>query len=162
MSKRKKAVVVVQAPDAFPDFSHFDPTGSKQRKSFYIMSHNKDTRLHFDFDTSVREVHELGSSQFTGKLKRELEADQFRALVGREKKKEKVPVKIVRGIKKAAAKRVARQEKEAKESGLVTAKTGKTKLKKKFSEQNRRDSRLHGPAPTTGFMSKGVLRVSKK
>jgi hypothetical protein len=162
MSKRKAPVLVVRAPDAFPDFSKFDSAGSKQRKIDRNPTTNKTSRLQIDFDMAVKEIHQLGSTQFTGKLKKQHEADQFRALVGREKQKEKVPVKIVRGIKKAAAKREAKQLQEVKESGLVTAGTGKKKLKRKFSEQNRRDTRLHGPAPSAGFMSKGILRVSKK
>lgn len=162
MPKRKAPVVVVTAPDAFPDFSKFDPAGTKQRKNDRNPTSNAPSRLQLDFETTVREIHQLGSTQFTGKLKKQHEAEQFRALVGRGKKKEKVPVKIVRGIKKAAAKREAKQLQEARDSGLVTVNTGKKKSKKKFSEQNRRDTRLHGPAPTAGFMSKGILRVSKK
>ena len=162
MPKRKAPVVVVTAPNAFPDFSKFDPAGSKQRKMDRNPTSNTSSRLQLDFDMTVKEIHQLGSSQFTGKLKKQHDAEKFRALVGREKQKEKVPVKIVRGIKKAAAKREAKQLQEAKESGLVTVNTGKKKLKKKFSEQNRRDTKLHGPAPSAGFMSKGILRVSKK
>ena len=158
--KNRKPVVVVSPPSAFPDFSSF---GSSKLKKSDSSSKKKsmDKRIELDFDAAKEEIHKLGSTQFTGKQKKEFEAEQYKMLTGRDKKKQKVPVKIVRGIKKAAAKREARMMKEMKDAGVVTAIKKGTK-KKNYSEQNRRDTRLHGPAPNAGFMSKGMLRVRKR
>ena len=163
MSKkeRKPVVVVVStAASAFPDFSEFG--GLTKKNDFTRKSkRKKGIGIDLDFDDTVREIHKLGSTQFIGKQKKEYEAEQYKKLTGREKKKQKVPVKIVRGIKKAAAKRDARNMKEMKEAGVVTA-VKNTSQKKSYSEKNRRDSRIHGPSPSAGYMSKGIMRVVKK
>ncbi len=167
MSKKnkRKPVVVVSAPSAFPDFSSFDNGMMRSIKSKKKAASKEESSkyrgVEIEFDDTVKEIHQLGSTQFTGKQRKQFQAEQYKLLTGREKKKQKVPVKIVRGIKKAAAKREVRLVKEMKESGVVTAvkKEGK---KKTFSEKNRRDTRIHGPAPSAGFMSKGMLRVKRK
>jgi hypothetical protein len=109
----------------------------------------------------VREVHKLGSTQLVGKQKKLFDAQQYTALKGREKKKQKVPLKIVREIKKAGGRRAAKHLKEMKDSGVVSSDV-KRKKKKTFSEQNRRNLKIHGPAPSNGFMSNGILRIKKK
>jgi hypothetical protein len=162
---KRQPVVVVSAPSAFPDFSSFDTAGTRslkaKKREVGLEASSAKKGIQIDFDDTVREIHQLGSTQFTGKQKKQFEAEQYKALTGREKKKQKVPVKIVRGIKKAAAKREANMLKQLKESGVVTA-AKSAKEKKSYSEKNRRDSRIHGPAPSAGFMSKGMLRVKRK
>ena len=155
----RKPVMVVSAPSAFPDFSLFD-TGPRTTKTINKSNRSKKDGIEIDFDDTVKEIHQLGSSQFTGKQKKQYDAERYKALTGREKKKQKVPIKIVREIKKAASRREVRHTKELKESGVVTA-TKYAGKKKTYSEKNRRDSRIHGPAPSAGFMSKGMLRVKK-
>ena len=177
MSKRKARapVTVVAAPSAFPDFSSFSSTSSSKKNtktsSKYESSGSSSTSniktasrqgIDIDFDEAVQEIRHLGSSQFTGKDKRLYEAEQYKALTGREKKMHKIPVKIARGMKKKAAMREKRREEEARESGLVTASTNKKKEKRGFSEQKRRDARIHGPAPDIGYTKKGVLSVRKE
>jgi len=155
---RKPVQVVVSAASAFPDFSEFD-TGKPKRKELPQKS-SKKKGIDVDLDDAAREIHQLGSTQFVGKQKKEYDAEKYLKLTGREKKKQKVPVKIVRGIKKAAVKRETRIGKEMKDAGIVIA-VKKAGRKKTFSEKNRRDTRIHGPAPSAGFMSKGMLRVKK-
>lgn len=153
----RNPVLVVSAPSPFPDFSNFrsNVPRSKEKKYDYHKKAND-----FDFNDAAREVHKLGSTRFTGKQRKEFNDDQYKSLTGREKKKHKVPIKIVRGIRQAAAKKEARIVTEMKEAGIVTA--SKSKLRRKtYSEHNRRNMRIHGPAPCSGFMSKGVLRVKK-
>ena len=159
----RKPVVVVSAPaSAFPDFSSFEtePRSIRPKKND-TSRESKNKGIQVDFDDTVKEIHQLGSTQFTGKQKKKFQAEQYKALTGRDKKKQKVPVKIVRGIKKAALKREAKLKKEMKDSGVVTA-AKKESQKKSYSEKNRRDTRIHGPAPSAGFMSKGMLRLKKK
>ena len=47
-------------------------------------------------------------------------------------------------------------------AGSVVTAVKNTSQKKSYSEKNRRDSRIHGPSPSAGFMSKGIIRVVKK
>ena len=47
-------------------------------------------------------------------------------------------------------------------AGSVVTAVKNTSQKKSYSEKNRRDSRIHGPSPSAGFMSKGIMRVVKK
>ncbi len=184
-------VTVVAAASAFPDFSSFSSFKSSTKKSTkkdntnnnnnnngasstsndfdFGSNNNNDSKsslykkgIEIDFNETVQEIRELGSSQFTGKQKRQYEAEQYKALTGREKKMHKVPIKIVRGIKKKAAMREKRREEEARESGLVTASTMKKKEKRGYSVQKRRDTMIHGPAPDIGYTKKGVLSVRKE
>mmetsp|Transcript_14079 Transcript_14079/g.21390 ORF Transcript_14079/g.21390 Transcript_14079/m.21390 type:complete len:198 (+) Transcript_14079:150-743(+) len=123
---------------------------------------NSKIGIDIDFDETVKEIKTLGSTQFTGKQKRKYEKEQYEELTGRTKKKQKVPLNIVRGIKKKAAIRERRLEQENKDAGIVTATTNKKKTKRGYSEQNRRDNRVHGPAPTIGFTKKGILSVRRE
>ncbi len=174
-NKKRKPVVVVSTPSAFPDFTSFGTSDGKPAKrkkdtsnSNVNSNRNGDSTgtskrklgVEIDFDDAIREVHKLGSTQFTGKQKKEYEAEAYKALTGREKKKQKVPMKIVRGIKKAAAKREKRVEIENKEAGIVTA-VKRGKVKKSYSETNRRNRDIHGPAPDIGFMKGGKYNASK-
>lgn len=156
-NRTRNPVLVVSVPSEFPDFSEFGSSVPRNKEKKY--RYNK-KESDFDFNEAAHEVHKLGSKQFAGKQKREFDEEQYKAFTGKEKKKQKVPIKIVRGIKQAAAKKEAKLVTEMKEAGIVTA--TKRKLKKKtYSEKNRRNMRIHGPVPTAGFMSKGVLRVKK-
>mmetsp|Transcript_3925 Transcript_3925/g.5123 ORF Transcript_3925/g.5123 Transcript_3925/m.5123 type:complete len:179 (+) Transcript_3925:114-650(+) len=175
MKKKSKAVKVVVAPSAFPDFSSFSSSSNsttfgtssvsrKTSRNHSSVNDNTKTKrkgIDIDFDETAREIYALGSSQFTGKQKRRYQEEQYNELTGREKKKQKVPLKIVRGIKNAAAKRGKRISQEEKDAGIITATNGKGKKKKAYSEQNRRDTRIHGPSPNIGFTKKGVLSVTK-
>jgi hypothetical protein len=162
----KRAVTVITAPSSsFPDFSTFSSYTNNQNKTKKDKSHHgtkTNNGIEIDFDSTVKEIRTLGSSQFTGKQKRKYEAEQYKTLTGREKKQHKVPLKIVRGIKKKAAIREKRIEEMNKEAGVVTAMTNQRKRNvKSYSEQNRKDSRIHGPAPSIGFTRNGVLSVRK-
>mmetsp|Transcript_21065 Transcript_21065/g.25037 ORF Transcript_21065/g.25037 Transcript_21065/m.25037 type:complete len:174 (-) Transcript_21065:37-558(-) len=165
----KKTVKVVVAPtSSFPDFSQFDSSSTQRGSNRRTQNnYNDDTRTkkkkgsYLDFDETVREVYELGSTKFAGKQKRDYENEQYTTLTGRQRKKQKIPVKIVRGIKKAAAVRETRVEKETKEAGIVTANKRGGTTKKRFSEKVRKASQLHGPAPSIGYLKKGVLTVKR-
>ena len=58
-----------------------------------------------DMDEAIREVHALGSTGFAGKQARKHKEAQYKALTGRDMKRQKVPLPIVRGIKKKRAER---------------------------------------------------------
>ena len=167
--KSRAPVTVVAAPlSSFPDFSGFTSysrvSNSRKKKDDDRINSNTTARpgIEIDFEEAVQEIRTLGSTQFTGKKKRKYQDEQYKLLTGREKKKHKVPQKIVRGIKKKAAIREKRIEEENKDSGVVTASTNKKKEKRGYNEQKRKDSRIHGPAPTIGFTKRGVLSVRKE
>ena len=187
--KSRGPVTVVAAPSSFPDFSSFSSFGSNNNNSNNSSSRKNKGRngrnfkndrnnenendndngndktkrgIEIDFDETVKEIRTLGSTQFTGKQKRKYEKEQYEAFTGRTKKKQKVPLKIVRGIKKKAAERAERIERENRDAGIITANTNKKKTKRGYSEQNRKDSRIHGPAPSIGFTKGGILSVRKE
>ena len=164
--RRKKPVEVVVAPSSFPVSLSVDSDKPNSKSGSVSNNANITTEtsrkgIDIDFNETAREIHQLGSTQFIGKQKRQYEDEQYRALTGRDRKKQKVPVKIVRGLKKAAAKREERLKQELKESGVVTAKNREnTSFGKKYNKQNRKDINNHGPAPNIGFTKKGVYHVS--
>lgn len=186
MNKEKKTVTIISAPSSFPDFSTF--TGSnctkthhtsnvrrsniisdqEKRKNLLSKSdENASRRVDFIFDDAIKEVHELGSAQFKGKQKRSYDEETYRNLTGREKKKKHIPVKIVRGIKRAAYLREKKLQAELKKSGVVTAVNRSDPSftkggKKPHNSKNRRESQLFGPSPDVGFMRKGALLVSRR
>mmetsp|Transcript_33217 Transcript_33217/g.49506 ORF Transcript_33217/g.49506 Transcript_33217/m.49506 type:complete len:206 (-) Transcript_33217:48-665(-) len=176
--KKRKAVEVVVCPSAFPDFQSIgssykrkerrrndddgDDPHSKRKKSLLI-----------DINETAQEVHALGSSAFTGKLKRAHKEEEYKQLTGRSMKKQKMPIAMVAGLRKAAKKRADREEQEAREAGIITTTSKKKKRTNQFNDssvrlkgfnaegrrQEYKNSRVHGPAPSVGFMKGGVLRV---
>jgi len=74
-------------------------------------------------------------------------------------KRQKVPRNILAGMIRKQGERSDKADKIARDAGIVQAK--KKKVKKSFSEQNRRDNRISGPSPSIGFMRGGVLSVKK-
>eukprot|EP00559_Dactyliosolen_fragilissimus_P005684 CAMPEP_0184855606 /NCGR_PEP_ID=MMETSP0580-20130426/796_1 /TAXON_ID=1118495 /ORGANISM="Dactyliosolen fragilissimus" /LENGTH=179 /DNA_ID=CAMNT_0027350159 /DNA_START=32 /DNA_END=571 /DNA_ORIENTATION=+ len=170
--RKRKDVTVVVAPSIFPDLSAYRDANlrnaSCQRASVTkekVISLTMTSRSELNFDQAAKQIHDLGSMQLKGKDKSRYEAETYKALTGREKKKQKIPIKIQRGIKKKALEREARKQKHARESGIVLASTknddGRWKGNKSYSEKSRKDAKLHGPSPSIGFTKKGIFRISK-
>lgn len=119
-----------------------------------------------DWNVTVSEVRSLASTAFVGQQKRDFEAEAYMKLTGRKPRQQNVPMQIRRGIQRKAAQREAQQLQEARAAGIVLP----TKSKKQ-TKQNRDNnfkkkqidstSRLHGPAPSIGFVKKGVYRVNR-
>ncbi|CAB9516064.1 expressed unknown protein [Seminavis robusta] len=157
-SKRKRREVqVVSCPADFPvsarkaaEKLNTPPTSDPSDNN----NHNR--RKLLDWNDTAHEIRSLGATAFVGQDKRSFDDEQYEFLTGRKRKKHAVPLPIVRGIKKAAAKRTARQLQEARDSGTVLPKSMTKKNKK---EQSDKTAQIHGPAPSVGFMMKGVLKV---
>mmetsp|Transcript_18945 Transcript_18945/g.52634 ORF Transcript_18945/g.52634 Transcript_18945/m.52634 type:complete len:196 (-) Transcript_18945:1548-2135(-) len=163
----KREVQVVQCPTGFPPFrtgaKHTKATGSNQRP---LADDEQDrdrpsTKAKFlDWNETAKEIRDYGATAFERKQKRAYEDEEYFKLTGRQKKKTKVPLPIVRGIRKKAAEREARQIREAREAGIVvpskSRKAGKDDVR---SSASNKINRHYGPAPSVGFMKKGVLRV---
>ena len=109
---------------------------------------------------TAHEIHALGAQGFQGKQKKQHEADEYERLTGMKKKQQKVPLPIVRGIKKMAARRQDRLIEEARAAGLVLPNTGKRNKRNK--KERDRTSDIHGPAPSIGFVNKGVFKYKDR
>lgn len=159
--KKKREVQVVKAPTAFP-ISSTAKNSERQRSREHDLEHQdkktgsgRPSKL-LDWHDTAKEIRAYGAKAFVGKQKTDYEDEQYFALTGRHKKKPKTPLPILRGIKKAAAKREAKERQEAREAGIVIPKA-KQETKKSSSTY-----RLYGPAPNIGFMKGGVFRAQKK
>mmetsp|Transcript_2747 Transcript_2747/g.4143 ORF Transcript_2747/g.4143 Transcript_2747/m.4143 type:complete len:185 (-) Transcript_2747:143-697(-) len=163
--KASNDVMVIQCPSGFPSLGGMNSTpslGSKNKsnteRNRYSSSHGKRGRSkdkHLDWSQTARDIHSFGAAAFQGKQKREYENEQYEMLTGRKKKHHKVPVKIVRGIKKKQAAREKRELEIARESGLIIPSSRKKKQERQLPKN------IHGPAPSIGFLKKGVFRVKK-
>lgn len=109
-----------------------------------------------DWHDTAKEIRAYGATAFVGKQKRNYEDEEYYKLTGRHKKKPQTPLPILRGIKKAAAKREAKEREEARQAGIIVPKA------KKETEKSSSTYRSYGPAPNIGFMKGGVFRVQKK
>jgi len=75
-----------------------------------------------DFKDVFKSVQSLGASSFTGKDKKIWEMKQLNALGANLRHKEKMPLKMWMGVKKAREEREARKEAEEKAAGIITGK----------------------------------------
>ena len=160
--KAKREIQVVSCPSAFPisdkkskpnrKRARDDPTNKKSKRK-----HQESTANLLDWHETTKEIRAYGATAFVGKQKRDFQDEQYFQLTGRHQKKQKVPLPIVRGIRKAAAKRNAKLREEAQKAGVVLPKSSQKEEKKKQQDSTYRS---HGPAPSIGFMKHGVFRVS--
>ena len=181
--RQRKEVQVVMCPSAFPDFRSIDGSTRRSANSSSsggaaaVRRGGRDGKSSasaaaggnvIDMDEAIREVHALGSTGFAGKQARKHKEAQYKALTGRDMKRQKVPLPIVRGIKKKRAEREARAEAEEREAGVITSTNSKKdrdrKKAKAYSQERRKSDSMrtaYGPSPDVGFMKGGVLRVKR-
>jgi serine/threonine-protein kinase RIO1 len=112
-----------------------------------------------DWHETAKEVRNYGAKAFEGERKRNFKDEQYQLLTGHAPKKQRVPLPIVRGIRKAAAKREKKQLEEAREAGIILPKPRSNKSKSKAAD---RTSQLFGPAPSIGAVRKGMLKLKGK
>jgi Domain of unknown function (DUF4602) len=118
-----------------------------------------------DWNETAQEIRALAATAFVKKQKRSYQDEQYKMLTGRERKKPSCPLPLVRAARKKAAAKQARESKEAQEAGIVLPTSMSRKKKEEEKERYRRErdpSRIHGPAPSIGFMKKGVLHMKEK
>ena len=176
--RQRKEVQVVMCPSAFPDFRSIDGSTRRSANSSSsggaaaaatVRRGGRDGKSsEIDMEEAIREVHALGSTGFAGKQARKHKEAQYKALTGRDMKRQKVPLPIVRGIKKKRAEREARAEAEQREAGVITSTNSKKdrdrKKAKAYSQERRKSDSMrtaYGPSPDVGFMRGGVLRVKR-
>ena len=158
--KRKREVQVVVCPSAFPDFTQVGGSTSRrreqQRNGGKKVDNNrdresgKDKALELDVQETIREVHKFGAEGFTGTQKKTHQNAEYERLTGRVAKRQKIPTKILVGMRQKAMKREERQKQELKESGVVSHHTngsssqGSSKKKKKRDKKPSEDERAGG------------------
>ncbi|KAL3801042.1 hypothetical protein HJC23_002335 [Cyclotella cryptica] len=205
-SKRKREVQVVVCPSAFPDFTTVGGSTSRQRERQRNNGHNdravssssKSTHStmaqkgpELDVQETIREVHKFGAMGFTGSQAKQHQASEYERITGRSQKRQKIPTKMLVGMRKKAMKREERQKEELKESGVVSHHSsggggGGNKKKKRKGEKDEKvagpgvvrgvfgsnkarnkgdrrkmSAKSFGPAPSVGFMTKGMLKVKQ-
>eukprot|EP00934_Nitzschia_sp_Nitz4_P004217 Nitzschia sp. Nitz4//scaffold78_size91513//84280//84837//NITZ4_004941-RA/size91513-processed-gene-0.97-mRNA-1//-1//CDS//3329558166//4207//frame0 len=166
-SKPKKEVVVVSCPSGFPiskaSLSRKRPRDAQTSATATATttpskptpSSHKSKLL--DWQEVTQEIRKYGATAFEGKQKKNYQEEEYFKLTGRQKKKEKMPLPMMRGLKKAAAKRDAKVREEARQAGVILPKSDAASNAKAKS----RDAtyRSYGPAPNIGFMKDGIYRA---
>ncbi|KAL3761902.1 hypothetical protein ACHAW5_006131 [Stephanodiscus triporus] len=173
-TKRERGgeVEVVVCPSAFPDFTtvggstsrrrersrrELDVAGERLRRRQRSADDGKGDRPELDVQETIREVHKFGAGGFTGARKRSHQNAEYEKLTGRTAKRQKIPTKILVGMRQKAMKREERQKREERESGVVghsttTTTTTTTKKKKKRDKRPSDDVRA-GAGPRGVFGS---------
>jgi hypothetical protein len=151
--KRRREVQVVTCPTDFPQDPRANSASARPRereRKEQRFDNNSKKETFLDWNDTAREVRTLGSQAFMGKEKREYRQEEYTRLTGRKEKQQRVPLPIQRGIKKKAAQRLERQREEARQAGIILPVAKKEKP---------RVNKDQGPAPSIGYMKKGVFRV---
>jgi hypothetical protein len=144
--KRRREVQVVTCPSDFPQDPRTTASRARPPERRNLSEQHEKKQKFLDWNETAREVRTLGSQAFMGKEKREYRQEEYARLTGRDEKQHRVPLPIQRGIKKKAAKRLEKQREEARQAPTV----------KKEKQRVKKD---HGPAPSVGYMKRGVLHV---
>ena len=166
-SKKKVEVKVVECPTDFPDWRKVSsgPVSSHRVRQEAASSRNELKRSaqktkDIDFFQASKEVRELGSTTFTGYQKKLNQERIYEEITGMKKKRDKIPVKLLRKKKTKLSRQTMTLEIEAREAGTVIA--TKKKADKKYSKEKRTSEKSHGPVPSIGFMSNGMYRVNSR
>jgi hypothetical protein len=161
--RQRREVKVVQCPSDFPTLSNaafpskkHDAPDPESKRLYELRQKRRREGKYLDWNDTSREIHKFGATAFEGKQKRDFQDEEYERLTGRKKKHQHVPLPIVRGIKKKRAEREQRRLDEAKAAGLVIPTAEKKKKKRD------RTSEIHGPAPSIGFLSRGMLKLKQK
>lgn len=101
-----------------------------------------------------RDVYELGSSGLSKRARRVVEAERVEAFCGTKVKAQKMPLKMLMGIRRAEAKRAAREAEERRAAGVVAPKERQDAVTRKATKRKRQ------PQPLIDDIRNGVLRVS--
>ena len=154
---------MVVCPSAFPDFTTVGGSTSRRREKLrtdndsrrnkkddgmrYNNKKNKDDGRPpaLDVQETIREVHKFGATGFTDKQQKKAHKnDEYEKLTGRTVKRQKIPTKILVGMRKKAMKREEREKREMRESGVVshtTSGTSSSLTKNKKKRDNKRDKK---------------------
>ena len=158
-TKRKRPVEVVQCGDPWMNSSIKYSKPKKTRQEEYANSRKKASQDRtFDMKESFREVVDFGSTKFAGWQRKQFESSKVAELGGREQKNQKMPLKMLVGIRAKRAKIAALIDSEAKAAGIVLAKSDRLAVSgnKKKGKRDQNDRGL-GEA----FVRGGTLNVPR-
>ncbi|VEU44904.1 unnamed protein product [Pseudo-nitzschia multistriata] len=155
--KQKREVKVVKCPSAFPISTKPKKRPRDEYKNRDEARGNSKKEKLIDLHDAAKEIRAYGATAFVGKQKRDYEDEKYYKLTGRHKKKNSCPLPLVRGLKRAAARRDAKAREEARQAGLIIPKKKDDSSRKSMTDT---EFQKFGPAPNIGFMKSGVYRVS--
>lgn len=155
--KRKRQVQVVVCPSAFPDFTTVGGSTSRRlQKERGIPPTGRDSTttatsgVELDVQQTIREIHKFGATGFQGTQKKTHDKAEYEWLTGRTQKRQKIPTKILVGMRQKALKREERQKKELKESGVVSHHQTNTKSSSSSSSAKARSKKRRDDEPKAG------------
>lgn len=170
--KRKREVQVVVCPSAFPDFATVGGSTSRRlQKERGIPPAARDystitptnSGVELDVQQTIREIHKFGATGFQGSQKKTHDKAEYEWLTGRTQKRQKVPTKILVGMRQKALKREERQKKELKESGVVSHHqvNNKSSSAKARNKKRREDEPKAGPGVVQGVFGSNSRKNKK-
>merc|ERR1712195_161483 len=115
-SKPKREVQVVTCPSPFPISTKPKkkrPRDDDNDKDYGSRKSKKDDTKLLDWHDTAKEIRAYGAQAFIGRQKKDYQDEQYYKLTGRHMKKPKCPLPLVRGLRRAAAKRDAKAKDEA-------------------------------------------------
>ena len=157
--KAKREVKVVKCPGAFPISTKAKKRPRESESNRYnegASSRKKPPKL-LDLHDAAKDIRAYGAQAFLGKQKKDYQDEKYYKLTGKHKKKDSCPLPLLRGLRKAAAKRERKAREQAQKSGIVLPKQNEDTSRKSMSDA---DFRKFGPAPNIGFMKDGMYRAS--
>jgi hypothetical protein len=166
--RRRREVQVVTCPLDFPtavkkrnDASFPRATRHSPEDTPKSSQQEQEQQELLDWNDTCREMKQLvaSSSAFSKQTKRQYQQEEYQRLTGRHhmKQQQYVPQDIVRGIKKKAKARLEKQQEEATLHGIVLPPSMHPKQTRDKSNKRNYHS---GPAPSIGYMKRGVYRVN--
>ncbi|KAJ8605460.1 hypothetical protein CTAYLR_003317 [Chrysophaeum taylorii] len=129
------------------------PTTTTQQKN--KKSPPPKTKAVLSLRDAKRQVLELGASGFSKRAKRVFETQRTEAFGGKVKA-QRMPFKMLLGIRRAEAKRERREAEERRAAGVVAAAPKKDLVTRRSTPKKRR-----APKPPTDDLRDGVLDVSR-
>lgn len=161
--RKRREVQVVVCPSAFPDFTTVGGSTSRRREQQQQQQRRGsssaqppstddkgESKLELDVQETIREVHKFGAEGFTGSQKKSHQNAEYNRVTGRTAKRQKIPTKILVGMRKKALKRDEREKQEIKESGVVShhaaaaAASSSSQKKKKSRDRNKKEEEPKG------------------
>jgi Domain of unknown function (DUF4602) len=135
----------------------------REVKKFGAMGWGGQQPKGFTDDSMNDPLENIKSSLSDRKKYRLHKEEEYLRLTGRTMKHHAVPLPIVRGLKKKAQEREQRQLQEARDAGVVLPKSATSLSSRKKQEEKKQmnftRNRVYGPAPSIGFVKRGVFRV---
>lgn len=155
---------MVVCPSAFPDFTTVGGSTSRRRERQRLGIDGRESKSGghtaglptaaagpaLDVQETIREVHKFGAEGFTGSQRKSHANLEYERLTGRTAKRQKMPTKIVVGMRRKALKRQEREAEELKSSGVVSHRTNpsapssSSQTKKKKRKNDKKEEEVKG------------------